>query len=406
LFERQSIPFMASPLDPALHRTLLVARDRRERRGASGDGQISVPDLGPEEALALDGLLSPRKPILPGRTLRIALSQFEEALRSCGIEPRAAYEQVGERPLRDLPAERRTRHETRERFGTWLRSHEVVRSQPILAEWFERALRQGRVRVDMQPLVEQALQILAVLPSKERIQRTVIAAQVFGDPHALDIDTPLHGLLVSILAAVAELDSASSAREIWSAWNVLVDTLSSNVAALNLPLLGETNIARHARAMHGQHVILTYGQLAAGDLRWPGGAACFSCENPSVLIAAEHALGESCPPLICTSGRPSDAVRSLFSTIQDAGAQICHHGDFDQAGVQILRDLEARYDAKPWRFDLESICDALCSLGRPPLDPRPAALEHAVRQLATPLAEELLIDGLIADLRTVGKPLR
>jgi len=404
LFERPSTPFTASPLDPALHRTLLVARDRRERRGASGDGQISVPDLGPEEALALDGLLSPRKPILPGRTLRIALSQFEEALRSCGIEPRAAYEQVGERPLRDLPAERLTRHETREGFGTWLRSHEVVRSQPTLAEWFERALHQGRVRVDMQPLVEQALQILAVLPSKERVQRTVIAAQVLGDPHALDVDTPLHGLLVSILAAVAELDFASSAREIWSAWNVLVDPLSSNVAALNLPLLGETNIARHARAMYGQHVILTYGQLAAGDLRWPDGAACFSCENPSVLIAAEHALGETCPPLICTSGRPSDAVRSLFSTIQSAGAQICHHGDFDQAGVQILRDLEARYDARPWRFDLESICGALCALGRPPLDPRPATLEHAVRRLATPLAEELLVDGLIADLRTVGKP--
>ncbi len=391
------------PVDPALHRTLLVARDRRERRGASGDGQISVPDLEPEEALALDGLLSPRKPILPGRTLHLALSQFEEALRSCGIEPRAAYEQVGERPLRDLPAERRTRHETREGFGTWLRSHEVVRSQPTLAEWFERALHQGRVRVDMQPLVEQALQILAVLPSKERVQRTVIAAQVLGDPHALDVDTPLHGLLVSILAAVAEPDFASSAREIWSAWNVLVDPLSSNVAALNLPLLGETNIARHARAMHGQHVILTYGQLAEGDLRWPDGAACFSCENPSVLIAAEHALGKTCPPLICTSGRPSDAVRSLFSTIQDAGGEICHHGDFDQAGVQILRDLEERHGAVPWRFDIASLDEALKRLRWEPLVPRPTTLEYAVQKLTTTLPEELVIDDLVSDLKAIGR---
>jgi uncharacterized protein (TIGR02679 family) len=403
LFEHPSTPVTAPLLDPALHRTLMAARDRRERRGASGDGQIAVPNLEPEEALALDGLLSPRKPILPGHTLHMTLSEFEAALRSCGIEPRTAYEQVGERPLRDLPAERRTRRETREGFGAWLRSHEVVRSQPTLAEWFERALRLGRVRADMRLLVEQALHILAVLPPEEQLQRTVIAAQALDDPHGLDVDTPLHGLVVSILAAVADLDHTSSAREVWAAWNVLVDPLSSNVATLNLPLLGETNIARHARAMHGQHVLLTYGQLAAGDLRWPSGTACFSCENPSVLIAAEHTLGETCPPLICTSGRPSDAVRSLFSTIQDASGQIRHHGDFDQAGVQILRDLEARYDARPWRFDVKSLCDALHALGCPPLDPHPPTLEHAVRQLATPLAEELLIDALIAELGTVGK---
>src|SRR5205807_9833749 len=65
-----------------------------------------LPDLAAEEALALDGLLftSRRKPVLPGTTLRVALSHFEAALRSCAIDPRAEYERVGGRSLRDLPA--------------------------------------------------------------------------------------------------------------------------------------------------------------------------------------------------------------------------------------------------------------------------------------------------------------
>lgn len=132
-------------------------------------------------------------------------------------------------------------------------------------------------------------------------------------------------------------------------------------------------------------------------------ASCFSCENPSVLIAEQQALGQACPPLVCTGGRPSDAVRLLFSSVHRSGAQIRHHGDFDEAGVQILRDLEDRYGAVPWRFDVESLCGALHGLGRAPLHPRPATLEGAVQKLATTLPEELVIDDLISDLRAVGR---
>ena len=393
-------------LSPALHRALFAARTKREQRGACGDGRIVVCELVPEEALALDGLLSPRTPLLPGGTLRIALSQFEAALRSCGIEPRAAYERVAAAPLRDLPAERLARRRQRADFHAWLCSHEAIQSRPALAEWFERALRQGRVRAEMQPLVDRALRILALLPAAEPVQRTVLAATTLGDPHGLDIDTPLHGLLVSMLCRVAELDADASPRAVWSAWNVLLDPISSNVAALNLPLLGDRKLTAYMQAMQGKHAIITYGQLAAGALRWPAGVACFSCENPAVLIAAERALGGECPPLLCTAGRPSDAVRLVFSVVHNAGAQIRHHGDFDQAGVQILRDLEDRYAAAPWRFDAESLSEALHTLGRTPPRPRAQTLEHAVERLASPLPEELVIDDLLADLRRNSRPKR
>ncbi len=389
-------------VDPALDRVILAARDRREQRGAVGDGRIAVADLTAEEALALDGLMYPprRKPVLAGATLRVALSQFEAALESCGIDPRREYERVGGRPLRDLPAERAARQERRSEFRSWLMAHPVTISRPPVANWFEHALRQGRVHEGIRALVAQSLRILAVLPADETVQRTVLAARVLdGDPHALDVGTPLHGLTVSLLAAAAGLDSAATPREVWAAWNVLVDPISSNVAALNLPLLGEGPAAVAARAMRGMHVVLTYGQLAAADVSWPPGTPCFSCENPSVLIAAEHRLGAACPPLVCTAGRPSDAVRLLFSTVSRAGVRVRHHGDFDEAGVQILRDLEDNYHALAWRFDVESLWDAA---GARALEPQPRTLEGAFRGLPGVLAEEMVIDDLIADLRRAG----
>jgi uncharacterized protein (TIGR02679 family) len=391
----------AATADPALDRVILAARDKREQRGAGGDGRVVVGDLTAEEALALDGLLFPsrRKPVLPGMTVRVALSQFEAALRSCGIEPRTEYERVGGRPLRDLPAERAARQERRGEFRSWLMSHPAVVARPVAAEWLEQAVRQGRVHEGMRALVERALQVLAALPSEDVVQRGVLATRILeGDPHALDVGTPLHGLTIPLLAAAAGLGDAASAREVWAAWNVLVDPISSNVAALNLPLIGDGPAAVIARAVRGTHVVLTYGQLSASKLRWPLGVPCFSCENPSVVIAAEQRLGAACPPLVCTAGRPSDAVRRLFSIVHRAGVRLRHHGDFDAAGVQIFRDLEDCYAAVPWRFDVAGLCKALGQRPAPT-----GSLEDKVRRLSRGVPEELVIEALLSDLRDAAR---
>lgn len=384
---------------PALERAILTARDKREQRGTGRDGRIVVPELTAEEALALDGLLFPsrRKPVLPGATLRISLSQFEAALVACGIEPRSEYERIGGRAVRDLPAERAARQESRAEFRAWLMSHPTVMPQPAVREWFDRALRQGRVHEGMRALVTRALRLLAALPAEPKIQRTVLAARVLdGDPHALDVGTPLHGLTVSLLAAAADLEATAPARDVWAKWNVLVDPISSNVAALNLPLVGHGPAVWIARAARATPVVLTYGQLAASDLSWPTGVPCFSCENPSVIVAAEELLGEACPPLVCTAGRPSDAVRLVFSIVHRAGVRLQHHGDFDEAGVQIFRDLQACYAALPWRFDPEALCGALAADA--PASPH-GTLEDQVQGMSRAVSEETVIDDLVADLR-------
>jgi hypothetical protein len=85
----------------------------------------------------------------------------------------------------------------------------------------------------------------------------------------------------------------------------------------------------------------------------------------------------------------------LFSTVRRAGVRVRHHGDFDETGVQIFRDLEASYDALLWRFDIRSLCDALGP--RAPAQP-PNTLEAAVKRLSCGVAEERVMDDLIADL--------
>jgi uncharacterized protein (TIGR02679 family) len=388
--------------DPALHRAVLAARDKRERRGGSGDATVIVARVDDEEALALDGLLSPRRPVLAGGTVRVALSQFEEALRSCGIDPREEYERVGGRPLRDLPAESAARRRLRQSFETWLSEHQVVRAHPGAAVWLEQAIHQGRVHAGLQHVLEPALRILGVLPAPEPLQRTVLAARMLdGDPHGLDVGTPLHAMVIALLAAAGGRDESTPPRTIWADWNVVVDPISSTVAALNLPLMGDGAAARVARTLSGTHVVLTHGQLAGDDVLWPAGIPGFSCENPSVLVAIERALGVSAPAVICTKGYPSDAVRLVLAAVHRAGGRIHHHGDFDEAGVQIFRDLADRYDAVPWRFDIESMRAAVGGRGQHELAPGPQTLEEAVRALTSPLPEELTIDALLADLTSV-----
>ncbi|HWH12502.1 MAG TPA: DUF2399 domain-containing protein [Solirubrobacteraceae bacterium] len=431
------------PLDPALHRTLVLARDRRERRGASGDASFTLENLSDAEALALDGLLSPKKAVLPATTRRFSVSALEAGLRQIGIDPREAYEAVGDGALRDRPAERAAAHRAREGFHEWLLDHPTSRARPAIGAWLGDAARQGRVSPALRPVIERALAVVDALPARTSapvdalpaqtpapvdalpartpapvdalpaqtpapvgapaqtpVQRSVLAARLIDDdPHALDPGTVLHSLVVALLAADAGLESGTPPRAVWAAWNVQVDSISSNVAALNLPLLGDGALAEGVRLLRGTAVILTHGQLSAGELKWPRGVDCFTCENPAILLGAEQALGTDCPPVICTGGRPSDAVRLLLSSLDGAGARIRHHGDFDDAGVQILRDLELRYGAVPWRFDSDALREALVSHGRGVPSPWPPTLEQAVRVWSSSFPEELVIDDLVADLR-------
>jgi uncharacterized protein (TIGR02679 family) len=383
--------------DPALGRLWRVAHQRRERRGVAGDARIVLPDVTAEEAFALDGLPWPgrARTVLAGATFRTTLSRLEAAITAAGGDPDAVLtDAVGTAP-RDLPGESRAHRERRIAFCAWLIGHPVVRTHPRLGEWAAHVGRVGTPGPGARALMATALDVIAALPRSPPVALSTLAAQLLdGDAHGLDRDRPLGRLVTTMLSwraghADRRLDPIET-RELWLGDGIEIDPLSCTVLTLGLAPDGDAPLPRALRALHGQVVVLTYGQLRAAErLLCPRDATVFTCENPVVVRAAELALGTSCPPLICTGGWPNAAVLTLLDDLHAAGATIHHHGDADPAGVMILDHLAARLGAARWRLDASKATDAQ--------DENPA---HP-RSAAGP--EELVLDALLAHLGRAGR---
>jgi uncharacterized protein (TIGR02679 family) len=377
--------------EPSLERLWRAAHARRERRGATGDARITLSKVTAEEAFALDGLPWPGRPrpVLAGATFKTTLSRLDAAVTAAGGDLDAILtDAVGTAP-RDLPADRRTQRDRRIAYGTWLTDHPVVQAHQGLGDWAAHVRRVGSPGPADRALVATALEVIAGLPRSPPVARSTLAAQLLdGDAHALDPDTALGRLTTTLLSwragnADRGLDPIQT-RELWQGHGVEVDPLSCTVLTLGLAPAGEAPLARALRALRGQAVVLTYGQLRAEPLGWPADAAIFTCENPVVVRAAELALGTSCPPLICTGGWPNAAVLTLLDDLDAAGAMIHHHGDEDHAGLKILEYLTERVRATPWRVEA-------------PAEPEARNGRHGdARPL--PIPEELVLGTLLEDL--------
>jgi uncharacterized protein (TIGR02679 family) len=383
--------------EPALKRLWRVAHERRERRGVAGDARIVLRDLTAEEAFALDGLPWPGRvqTVLAGATFTTTLSRIEATITAAGGDPEAVLiDAVGTAP-RDLPGESHAHRDRRIAFGAWLGEHRLVRVSPGLGDWAAHVGRVGTPGPGDRALVTTALDIVAALPRSPPVALSTLAAQLLdADAHGLDRDRPLGRLVTTILSwraghADRRLDPIET-RELWLGDGIEIDPLSCTALTLGLAPDGDAPLPRALRALHGQAVVLTYGQLrAAQRLHCGRQATVFTCENPVVVRAAELALGASCPPLICTGGWPNAAVLTLLDDLHAAGATIHHHGDADPAGVMILDHLAARLEAAPWRLD--------ASKSAPTHDenaphPRPAAGP-----------EELDLDALLQHLESAGR---
>jgi Protein of unknown function N-terminus (DUF3323)/Protein of unknown function C-terminus (DUF2399) len=234
-----------------------------------------------------------------------------------------------------------------------------------------------------------------------------LAAQITGDTKALNHGTGLGTLVLRALALQAGVPrpgSAAERRDLWDRAGVLVDDLASRVLVLNLPAAGEglgewlTGAARY-----GTPFQVTLQQLAAHPIR----VSCpqvFVCENPAVLRRACAELGPSCPPLVCTEGRPSTAFHRLMGLAVGAGTELWYHGDFDWPGVAIAADVIARYGGRPWRMgasDYRRAARSGVELGGDRVDtPWDPGLREAMRAEGHAVYEETVGDQLLADLAT------
>lgn len=395
---------MSAAADPALARVWAAALTARERVGYLRDGTFVVDAITVLEADALDALpwRVARRRILSGTDLRERLSRFEAAIHDAGVDPIAGYERYAGRAPRDLPAERSGRREHASAERARVHEHPAATRRVAVAE----ALRASQIRTADVTFWLRALDVVTALPAEPVVERAVLSARLFGgDAHVLDTDTKVERLVRGLLERLDGGEpGARPVRELWLAWGVESDPLSSTALTLNLGCAPGSPLAAALAALHGGHAVLTLAQLEECPVAWAA-RDVYVCENPTVVRAAQRALATACAPLVCTGGWPSAAVSVLLGQLRAAGARLHHHGDFDWDGLAIHQALARDHGVRPWRYDAHAYETAVRRRAEPlrtlgarrrsvggPLADAMAATEKNV-------PEELVLEDLLADLR-------
>lgn len=402
--------------DPALGRLWLRARERIEAGGGrAATGSFTIRDPTPEERVAV-GLLLGRK--LRGRSLRIPLAELDDALRgSPGGESLLAFLERTGGPLCDRPAERRRQAEAEEQLWSTAADHPALVRHPKLAAWLDRLRRSGSLRgtpEERPTLLRSVLDVLRELPVAG-VARPVLAADLFGDAHALDDVRPAGRLALAALAHLSGDPPPARAHDrlgLWERWGVVAEGATSRVLVLGLRPVGDSSVARALRGLAeaGLPVPVTLPMLAAleatgAPAAGPEAAVAFACENPTILEVIARRHGARSPLVISTEGMPSVAARRLFRMLADAGTEVRYHGDFGAGGIRIGNVVIGECGATPWRFCAADYRAALDSVRdttpiRPPVpdatwDP---ALAPLLRTESREIHEEQLLRTLLADL--------
>lgn len=405
--------------DPGLARLLALARERFEALGGVR-GRICVPNLSHAEALAIDTIWRPaaRKRPRRGQDFACSLADLDASVHAAlGVGLEAALVRTGGslhlRPQRRAEDAARTAA-----FWDRVLAHPLCSDDPAVRAWVGRL--RGTGALGAAPWSTQrgqsllsSLAVAETLPRDPPIERSTLANERLGDPHALDDGTVVGDRLLALLAArdgrAGERMRAGERRSLLGRFGVLCDPASATVLTIGLHPIGASPLEQALRLLVGGHVVLTLGQLSRARLCFAPGLRIRICENPAVVLRAEDRLGAAVGPLICTAGWPGSAVCALLDVLRDAEASFEHHGDFDWEGLAIHNWLRDRYAVRAWRFDAIAYGKAVASTSAPGVvlkDPRhrqvpddPLVTELERRRIAVP--EEAVLDQLVADLRQV-----
>jgi uncharacterized protein (TIGR02679 family) len=393
---------------PGFGELFAALRDRLEAGGEPAT--VTLPPLSREarralaDLLGLDSLPSPRR--------RVRIADVDKALRSSRMGAGLGEVLVAlGGPLVDRRADRAG---TR---AAWTRLWEELHagSDPEQQAWLE-GLRTSGVAARLAGSVTAAHRLLADAQAVvERLPAGavglgVLAADVTGDPHALDRGQPLATVVLRWAARTTGRNGVPSAardwRQLWADVGVVCDPVSASVLVLGLRMPGAGLLARtldgHARA--GEPLRVTLRQLVREPPLAAAAGTVFVCENPAVVAVAADRLGPSCRPLVCVEGMPDTAADRLLARLRDGGVELVFHADFDWGGVRIGNVLATRHGARPWRFRASDYADAVDRHAGTAITPRPAeavwdpALATALRTHGRRIVEEQVIDDLLGDL--------
>ncbi|MFO7689023.1 MAG: TIGR02679 domain-containing protein, partial [Cryobacterium sp.] len=371
----------AGPVDPGdleLLRRLLGTPDlawllarMRTRLESTGrlSGTVTKPNATAGERAAVARLFD--RSVRAGQTASVSLDALDDTLRGSGAWPQGLAAAVI--ALTGEVVDPQSRAAERD---AWQAAADTLRrlQHPELDGWADGLIRSGALRraaplaTDAKALALRLVAVSRALPAGGQ-SLGAFAAATLGDRHALDDDTTLGALAVSLAAtlgapttltgtsapapaagAAAAADDAVPAavdavpaaphavdapgsarwrRDAWASVGVMLDELSATVLVLGLPGGDASPTARalNALAATGQPVVLTLRQLQA-DALGAIPAEVFVCQSPELIAAAADQLGAHCAPVVCLNGHAGAATLQLLQALRAGGAQLRYHGDF------------------------------------------------------------------------------
>ena len=343
-------PVPDSLLSPGLAPVWKNARRQLDRFGSDRRGTVAQAALDAHSAHVLETLLG-RKP-----TKRVDLVALEQAFveRGVGANLCEALTRLGLPPS----AEARERRTMRERstaarqalamaIGSW--------RETWASQWAENIRRAGLLRgldgretidliADVRRLIDHLDQLDATCAS-----RTELAAALFGSAHALDRDKRLATLVTRALRYRIG-DGESSERELWEKAGVARDRVSAPALVWSIPTNGTSFLDRQLlAATEGKlPVHISLYALRRYPVTVRRDTPVLVVENPRMVEAAvERALPGS---VVAGNGNPSAAVIELLVQLQQSGASLRYHGDFDAAGIAICRRM-SEFGLTPWMMN-------------------------------------------------------
>ena len=286
-------------------------------------------------------------------------AKFWEELE-CEIRGTEGNGQLGEEGAgEDKAADKAVRGE----IVSWIREMREQKSQGygVVMKEYQKSPESAKERIRE---IVRCLKICRSLPGQEGakgyrwkgVRLAVLAAETTGNPHALDRQTAVGTLLSYVLCrrdGSSFPENARQWKELYERNGILVDQLSSTVAAFGIHLMTAEgpHPAYEGYWERQEPCIISLANLAHARGAFGESEKIYIVENEMVFSELAEQLSDHPVTLLCTSGQPRTAAYRLMELLCESDERVSfrYAGDMDPEGLDIAQRI---LDSFPGRVQI------------------------------------------------------
>ena len=192
------------------------------------------------------------------------------------------------------------------------------------------------------------------------VRLAVLAANIWGNPHALDRQTIAGTLLSCGLCRRLNCDfpqNAQAWKSLYEKNGILVDVLSSMVITYGIHLKTKDGLhpAYEGYLERKEPCVITLANLTDIEGAYGESDTIFIVENEMVFSELVERCGEYSISLLCTSGQPRTAAYQLMELLAKENCTFFYAGDLDPEGLDIAERIWRNFPTrvKIWRMGEE-----------------------------------------------------